>query len=160
MKTYFIRHSESLDISDATRQRFWDERLIGIHYPHNRNFVLDEADNESLDPADYPHNGKRSMNALHRLATDGGYVCAQYFGHTELLIGTVPPNTKLVLLRGEWGSCQRVAALKTVQLTDAKKLHPRDHCVITASRPRQGTISPWYAVGDAVAARASVSPNF
>jgi hypothetical protein len=88
------------------------------------------------------------------LATDGGYVCAQYFGHTELLIGTVPPNTKPVLLRGEWGSIHnhRVAVLKTLQLTNAKPLHPRDHCVIAANRPRQITISPWHAVGDAVAA--------
>jgi hypothetical protein len=153
MDTYFIRHSESLDISDATRQRLWHERLIAIHYPDDRNGEwVEAADNESLDPADYSGHAKQYMSALHRLATAGGYVCAQYFGHTELLIGTVPPNTKLVLLRGDWGSCQRVAALKTVQLADAKTLHPRDHSVIAASRPRQGTISRWHAVGDAVAA--------
>jgi hypothetical protein len=153
METYFIRHTNNLDISDTTRQRLWDERLIAIHYPYDRNGKLVEtADNESLDPADYSGKAKQNMNALRRLATDGGYVCAEYFGHAELLIASIPANTKLVLLRGEWGSRQRVAALKTVQLTDAKILHPRDHCVIAASRPRMGTISPWHAVGDAVAA--------
>jgi hypothetical protein len=153
METYFIRHTRTLDISEATRQRLWDERLIAIHYPYDRNGTLvDAGDNENLDPADYSGKAKQNMNDLHRLATNGGYVCAEYFGHTELLIGIVPPNTKLVLLRGEWGSSQCVATLKTVQLTDAKTLHPRDHCVIAASRPRMGTIPPWHAVGDAVAA--------
>jgi hypothetical protein len=153
MDTYFIRHSSKLDISQATSQRLWDERLIAIHYPNYRDGSWsDTADNESLDPADYSSHAKKYMSALHRLASGGGYVCAQYFGHSELLVGTVPPNTKLALLRGDWGSCQRVAALKTVQLTNAKTLHPRDHSVIAASRPRQGTISRWHAVGDAVAA--------
>ncbi len=153
MDTYFIRHSSLLDISDATRQRLWDERLIAIHYPEDGNGEwVEAADNESLDPADYCGHAKQYMSALHRLATDGGYVCAQYFGQTELLIGTVPANTGLALLRGEWGSSQRIAALKTVHLTNAKTLHPRDHSVIAASRPRQGTISRWHAVGDAVAA--------
>jgi hypothetical protein len=153
MDTYFIRHTRTLDISEATRKRLWDERLIAIHYPEDRNGQwVEEADNESLDPADYCGHAKQYMSALYRLATDGGYVCAQYFGRTELLIGIVPPDTKLALLRGEWGSRQRVAALKTVQLTNVKTLHPRDHSVIAASRPRQGTISRWHAVGDAVAA--------
>jgi hypothetical protein len=153
MNTYFIRHSSALDISEATRKQLWDERLIAIHYPEDRNGEwIEAADNESLDPADYRRHAKQYMTALHRLATDGGYVCAQYFGYTDLLIGTIPPNSKLMLLRGEWGSRQRIAALKTIQLKDAKTFHPRDHAVIAASRPRQGTISRWHAVGDAVAA--------
>ena len=152
MDTYFIRHSKNLDVSEATRQRLWDERLIAVHYPHyGDGSWSEEADNESLDPADYGSPAKKNVSALQRLASGGGYVCAQYFGRAELLIGTVPPNTTLKLLRGEWGSRHRVAALKTVQLTDAKTLHPRDHSVIAASRPRQGTISRWHAVGDAVA---------
>src|SRR5437867_11194646 len=153
MDMYFIRHSSSLDISEATRQRLWDERLIAIHYPEDRNGQwVEEADNESLDPEDYCGHAKQYMSALHRLATEGGYVLAEYYGHSDFLIGTVPPNSGLALLRGDWGSCQRVAALKTVQLRDACILNRRDHSVITASRPRQGTISRGHAVGDAVAA--------
>ena len=153
MDTYFIRHSSRLDISEATRQRLWDDRLIAIHYPEDGNGEwVEAADNESLDPADYCGHAKQYMSALHRLATDGGYVLAEYFGHSDFLIGTIPPSSGLALLRGEWGSTQRVAALKTAQLRDARILNRRDHSVITASRPRQGTISRWHAVGDAVAA--------
>jgi hypothetical protein len=33
MKTYFIRHTEALDIDDATRQKLRDERRVAIHFP-------------------------------------------------------------------------------------------------------------------------------
>jgi hypothetical protein len=153
MDTYFIRHSRSLDISEATRQRLWDERLIAIHYPHYRDCKwVEAADNESLDPADYTGHASQYMSTLRRLATEGGYVLAEYAGYSDFLIGTVAPGSGLALLRGEWGSTRRVAALKTAQLRDVRLLDRRDHSVITACRPRQGTISRWHAVGDAVAA--------
>ena len=57
----------------------------------------EEADNESLDPSDYGGHAKQYMNALQRLASGGGYVCAQYYHHSELLIGSVAPNSPLTL---------------------------------------------------------------
>jgi hypothetical protein len=68
MNTYFIRHTRSINISEATRQRLWNERLIAIHYPYDRNGNEQEADNESLDPADYCGKAKQSMGAFCRLA--------------------------------------------------------------------------------------------
>lgn len=153
MDTYFIRHSGTLNLSEATRQRLWNDRIIAIHYPEdcNGNWI-EEEDNQSLDPADYCGHARQYMTALRRLATDGGYVCAQYSGRTELLLGIVVPYSKMMLFQGEWGSLKRIATLKGIELTKTKTLHPRDHSVIGASRPRQGTISRWYAVGDGIAA--------
>jgi hypothetical protein len=92
------------------------------------------------------------MGIFQLLRREGGYVCAQYYGQSELLMGTIAPNSKMTLLRAEWGSSTRPAVLKTLRLADAKLLQPRDHSIIAASRPRQGTIARWHAVGDAVAA--------
>ncbi len=152
MQTFFIRHSIGLGISDATRRRLWDERRIAVHYPEDRKGKLQRTDNESLDPADYGGYAKTVMSIFQRLRSEGGYVCAQYFGQSELLIGTIAPNSKMTLLRGERGSSTRPAVLKTLRLADAKLLQPRDHSIIAASRPRQGTIGQWHAVGDAIAA--------
>src|SRR6266478_5130656 len=152
MQTFFIRHSSSLDISDATRKRLWDEQRIAVHYPHDRNGKFQTTDNDSLDPADYRGYAKTVMGIFQLLRSAGGYVCAQYYGQSELLMGTIAPYSKMTLLRGEWGSSTRPAVLKTLRLANAKLLQPRDHAIIAASRPRQGTIARWHAVGDAVAA--------
>ncbi|MEO7300128.1 MAG: hypothetical protein ABI042_16310 [Verrucomicrobiota bacterium] len=152
MQTFFIRHSSGLNISDATRERLWAERRIAVHYPHDRNGKFTKADNESLDPDDYVGKAKSVMRTFQLLRREGGYVCAQYFGQSALLLGTVAPNAKITLLRGKGGSSSRVAVLKTIQLANTKLLDPHDHSIIAASRPQQGTIGRWHAVGEAVAA--------
>ena len=152
MQTFFVRHSNGLDVSVQTRERLWDERLVAVHYPHDRNGKLQHTDNDNLDPAEYRGYAKTVMGIFQLLRREGGYVCAQYFGHSELILGTVAPNSKMTLLRGEWSSSSRPALLKTLRLADCQLLQPHDHSIIAASRPRMGTIARWHAVGDAVAA--------
>jgi hypothetical protein len=150
MQTFFIRHTNRLDISETLRQSLWDQRRIAVHYPQDSNGKLSANDNESLNPADYEGKAKSVIGIFTLLGNEGGYVCAQYFGKPDLLIGIVRPKSKIKLLRGEWGSSSRRAVLKSLQLENPKTIHPRDHLVIAACRPQQGTISRWHAIGDTI----------
>jgi hypothetical protein len=63
----------------------WRNRKIAIHFPYGIR-GLEEQDNASLDPTDYPTGShRRAMRALVELANKGGYVCAQYFPHDDTL---------------------------------------------------------------------------
>lgn len=152
MQTFFIRHSSGLDISEVTRKKLWAERRIAVHFPEDRTGTLRKTDNDSLDPADYRSHAKTVMGIFQLLRREGGYVCAQYLGQSELLLGTVAPNAKMALFRGKWGSRPRQAVLKTLRLGNVRVLDPRDHSIIAACRPQRGTIARWRAVGDTVAA--------
>ena len=78
MKTYFIRHTEKLDINEKTFGRLLNDNLIGIHFPYlvseNEKF-----DTTSLNPNDYEKTSwKKAINSFVTLAKEGGYVCAEY----------------------------------------------------------------------------------
>jgi hypothetical protein len=154
MNTYYIRHTKGLDINDATRQGLWDERRIAIHFPNNKTGKLGKRDNASLDLADYPKDGQKPMRALAELAKNGGYVCAEYFQHSECILGYIRPDSKIELIRGTWGSKYgydgREAILKSLQLERVKLVNPSDLAVIFSARPRQGTIMRWRRAGNTV----------
>jgi hypothetical protein len=152
MNTFFIRHTHQLSISDETRQKLWDDQLIAIHFPVNCDGSWENnGDNRSLNPADYIGSGKKSMNRLCELARFGGYVCAEYHGKSEILIGKIDPESEISLLEGKWNQgLDRVAVLKTLRLTNTKKISPNSYAVIAASRPRMGTISRWPSVRNAI----------
>jgi hypothetical protein len=145
MDTYYIRHTQAMDVDDAMRRRIWDERRIAIHFPHDNAHgkELPERDNASLDLADYPRQGRRAMRALKRLAEDGGYVCAEYYCHSECMLGYVEPSSKIELIHGTWGSVHgyagREAVLKSLRLKKVKLISPNTSAVIIlkmALRPR------------------------
>jgi hypothetical protein len=147
MDTYFIRHTDELDIDAATRRRIWDDRRIAIHFPREKDGELHKRDNQSLDLDAYPSRERRAMRALIRLATDGGYVCAEYYQRSECLLGYIKPGSKIELLRGKWGSKNghdgREAILKSLLLENVKLISPSKSAVILVARPRQGTIMRW-----------------
>jgi hypothetical protein len=87
MDTYFIRHTNELDIDAATRRRIWDDRRIAIHFPRKKDGEPHKRDNQSLELDDFPRREQRAMRALKRLAEDIGYVCAEYFQHSECVKG-------------------------------------------------------------------------
>lgn len=155
MKTYFVRHTKKLDINAQTRARLWDERRIAIHYPHDIHNKVRKRDNASLNVQDYPRRAKGAMRALNELAKHGGYVCAEYFGHDECLVGTVKPGSKIQRLYGEWGTLNecdgREAILKSLKLERVRFVNPHDRAVILVGRPRQGTIMRWKTPGQAIA---------
>jgi hypothetical protein len=152
MDTYFIRHTESIDIDEKTRERIWKERRIAIHFPGKANGKLGRQDNVSSDPDDYsPKRGRKQMRALAELARTGGFVCAEHYGHKRCMLGLVKPKSKIELMRGHWGTRNgmpgKVAVLKTLKLHKIKMVHPTESAAFLAGRPRMGTISPWYSVG-------------
>src|SRR5690242_1177759 len=126
MLTYFIRHTEKLDIDGATLERLWRQHCVAIHYPHyaaKPNWR--SRDNASLKADNYPNgNGRKEMRILRELAANGGYVCAEFRGHQGCLVGLVPPNTHIKLMTGAWGIRHgytgRRAILKTLKLKRAK----------------------------------------
>jgi hypothetical protein len=144
MDTFFIRHTEVLDVDQPTRDFLWKNRKIAIHYPHDKSRGLRKQDNRSLSLDDYSGSARTYMRILRELATDGGYVCADYYQHPESVLGYVKPSSKIELLKGKWGTRNelkgRTAILKCLSLNKVKLVSPADFAVIFAARPRQGAI--------------------
>ena len=154
VETFFIRHTEKLDIDQETRDRLWRERLVAVHYPHDSTGPGD-TDSESLDPEDYTdRSSKSAIRYINELAKSGGYVCAEYFGHDCVLVGKVPPGSHVQLFRGRWGGLNgldgREAVLKTVKLSQVIEVQPGTCAPIMVARPRQGTIMHWHKAKDAI----------
>ena len=119
MKTYFIRHTWTLNISKPTLDGLTRDHLIAIHYP---NFTTGwrDVDNESWDPATYDRPAGNILRRFLALAASGGYVCAEYHAFPGWLIGTVDPDSVVEVVHGRWRDFpDRVAALKEVSTSNA-----------------------------------------
>lgn len=143
-----------MDVDSETREFLWKNHKIAIHFPYSKS-GLQEEDNNSLDPEDYPTGShKKAMRALVELANNGGYVCAQYFPYTKCLVGFIEPNSKIELIKGKWGNIEnrsgRQAILKGLSLQKVKIVEPKDSVIIFVGRPRMGTITRWSRVGKAI----------
>jgi len=147
MDTYFVRHTATLDIDQATRDHLWKRRLIAIHFPNPTGLKWPKRDSESTDPRDYKKSGRGAMRALRTLADNGGYVYAEYYGQSKALIGMVKRGTTVSLMRGTWGdrngNAGRTAILKTLQLRNVRVLPAWKTVSLSSARPRQGTIMRW-----------------
>lgn len=155
METYFARHTKSLDIDDATRERLWEENLIAVHYPEHVSADPTLPDNASLAEEDYPQRDRSDkarsvIRTLNELAAAGGYVCAEYFPDDQIKVGIIPVGTPIKLINGQWGSRDRVAVLKTLAMTSVRILRPLETTIILASRPRQGTLQRWHSCGNRI----------
>jgi len=155
METYFIRHTEQLDIDPKAKASLWESKTIAIHFPHYKSRKsLSGRDNSSLDPSDYRPSDAKAIRALTRLAKAGGYVCAVYAGHSECLLGYVPPGTKVDLMSTTWGDLYgykgRKAILKTITLQKTRIMDRSDLAFVLVGCPRQGTIMRWPKAKDAV----------
>jgi len=153
MDTYFARHTSELDIDQNTRNILWENDLIAIHFPQQKG-VLQGSDNRSLDPNDYDFSGRKAINALNRLADQGGYVCAQYHGFDDIKVGRVKEHSSIILLEGKWGNANklegRMAVLKTLKLSNVRHIKPYEYAYINVGRPRQGTLMRWHSVGERI----------
>jgi hypothetical protein len=148
VQTYFCRHTEDLDIDAISRKKLWEQRFIAIHFPLDCLGALGEQDNISLNYNDYlSHKAKGEIRALVELSQQGGYVCAQYHGEPDCLMGVVEPNTPIQLLECSWGHKSkkegRTVILKTLPLSRVKIINPNNHAMVLNGRPRQGTFMRW-----------------
>jgi hypothetical protein len=154
MKTFFCRHSSALDIDSETHQFLWDNNYMAIHYPTSKKGWDDQQDSQSLDPKDYSGSALKGMNALHKLASDGGFVFCVYESQNQYKIGKVLPNTPIEILTGKWGNKNglegRIASLKGLKIVEYKTLSPTEAISLTCVQPRQGTICVWSKVGKKV----------
>ena len=141
MNTYFIRHNKRLGVCVETRQKLWNEKIIAIHFPQDKNGQLLETDNRSLDPSDYFPNGQSALQIFREMAECGGYVFAEYLD--GCIVGKIEPESKISLLIGKWENSQRQAILKTLKLTECTTVSPEKIIGTYARRPRQGTLRRW-----------------
>lgn len=157
LETYFSRHTKIIAIDDATRNRLWVEKRVAIHYPFDSTGDTTQ-DSRSLNPDDYPQPAQKNLRALCNLAQRGGYVCAQYYGHEECVLGFVEPQSHIEIIEGKWNgqpniegqlsdTKDRVALLKTLPLTKVKLVEPEKHAIILVGRPRQGAFMRWPRAG-------------
>lgn len=151
MNTFFVRHGSKLDINDDTYRSLIATRRIAIHYPHDRYTRGTGIDSESLSLSDYEGAAAKSLKVLQELAQNGGYVCATYKLGDTCIVGRVKPGSSIRPHRGKWRTQpDREAVLKSIELWDAQVLRPEQRLSLLASRPLQGTICRWPAVGDQV----------
>jgi hypothetical protein len=148
MDTFYVRHTQKMDVDSETLAYLWEKQKIAIHFPHRgKDHKLEESDNDSLNPTDYYGEGRRAMNAFCRLSREGGYVLTEYCHRPECLIGIVNPGTQIELAKGHWGKlweCEgREAILKTLQLSNVKIIPRNQSAQLLAGRPRQGTAMRW-----------------
>ncbi len=139
-----------MDVEQSLRDRLWDTRLIGIHFPQHLNPGPNDPDNESIDPADYPQPGRSAMAVLSRLSAEGGFVLAEYWMRPGCLVGMVEPKTPITLLRGKWGKLHGregiEAVLKTLKLSKVQEISEIRSARLLAGRPRQGTLMRWHSI--------------
>ena len=116
MKTFFSRHGSNLDIDEKTYRALWDNNLAGIHFPTDKSGWSEEFDSEEIDPNQYEGSAKKALNAMHKLANNGGYICAVYEPFDQIKVAKVSPNSKISIFEGRWGNknnCEgRIAKLK------------------------------------------------
>lgn len=151
MDTYFIRHTSKLLIDESTRNDIWNKDLIAIHYPTDAS--KSKGDSRSLNPDDYEGSAKASLRTLHDLGRKGGLVFATYSDRNEVKVGVVKPNTQVKFYEGKWKSSvelDRVARLKTLQLSSVKLFEPHEVISMLGTIPRQSTICRWKIIDDRV----------
>lgn len=139
-----------MDIEEQFLSRLWDERRIAIHFPHNSLGMLEDTDLTSLNPDDYRANGRKAMRILLEMAENGGYICAQYRGRKNVLLGKVEPRSAIEICRGLWGDRNnltgRNAAVKSLLLTSTIELDESQCISLLVGRPQQGTLMRWPSI--------------
>lgn len=145
MNSYFIRHTNVLAVGPTVISRLYAEDTIAIHFPGDGPF-----DSRSLEPSDYKNRSERTAIALFKeLATNGGYVWAQYYTEENVKIGCVLPGSLIVLREEKWTNPEyqlrlgSPAILKTLKMSSLQVIKPDRLQALRAMRPKQGTISRW-----------------
>jgi hypothetical protein len=143
---YFIRHTDDMDVDDSTRLFLWQNHLVGVHFPTDKEDPT--RDSERTTPEYYTHKAaRRALFALNRLANNGGFVFSTHhpFGH-QFMLGFAQPGSKISITTGKRGRKHglehRVARLKTLALTHVRIIEQSDifYGLLKAKTGRHGTI--------------------
>lgn len=154
--SYFIRHTEGLDIMDKAIEYLWANNRIAIHYPHVKG-KLENEDNGTLDIDQYEGRARQALELFLELARNGGSVWAEYrtprgasskkLGN-RVKVGLVSPQKVEWYNSSTWKSNKyrgRTARLKTLRIQPINNngLESRDALALKAITPRQVTMSRW-----------------
>ncbi len=131
----FFRHKFQGDRPEEDVQQLCEKGKVGLHWGQTK----------STDPADYENS--TAQNDLERLHDYGekGVIVAAYYGNDydihsdEMLLGVVPPESTPVGERiGE-------SDFKTLSLDEdtVESVSFRDYPVLSAVRPRGGSLCHW-----------------
>lgn len=155
MKTYYARHT-GIALSDEILKSLRESNRIAVHYPEARNRPLPEwPDSESINPDDYDGSAKRTLRALTRLASEGGYIVASYRDTKKLVVGRVPPGSQIAIEKAKWRADSkkhpgRDAVIKTLAYEMVCMLSPEQQLQAPAFAPRQSTLTLWHKIGDRI----------
>lgn len=146
LKSYFIRHTKVLAVSDSAINEIWGENKVAIHFPG-----WGKEDSKSIKEGDYEKRGeRRAIKCFRELDKDGGYVWAEYRTQPNVKIGRIKPKS-LDYFETTWSKASDKhrrrkgdkAILKTLQMQNVKILKRYEAMELRATRPRQGTITKW-----------------
>lgn len=151
MHPYFIRHTESLLVSDEDLKRLWDEKKIAIHYPGD---IGSGHDLRSTNPDHHEGKGKTAMRYFRDLEENGGYIWSESrVLPGRAMVGKVAAGTTIEFYDGLWDvedffphrNTGDPAVLKTLRLEDrsVQFVERNEQVGLRAGRPRQGTIARW-----------------
>lgn len=117
-----------------------------------------QSHNPSLNPDDYKvqKSAPSNINILKELSERGGIVWAEYYTEKKFIkIGIVPQNSEIELEKKyRWENEKypkrkgKQAVLKVIQLQNVKEIERGKLMSLIVSRPRQGTLKRWTAIGN------------
>ena len=152
MESWFVRHTDRMRVIDEAIDYLVDKNKMAIHFPESKRLSEDLT---SLDAEDYQEErAKRAVKTFSEMNTKGSYVWAQYrptqnFPGLRIIVGKVLPGS-FELHETRWNDRDRIAKLKTLQITQARHLLPEAKHLQVA-RPRRGTLTGWHKIGDGLA---------
>jgi len=136
----FFRHKFRGNIPKEDVEQLWEDHQVALHWSYD----------ESTDPSDY--NNSTAQNEIRRLNeyAEKGVIVAAYYGNDydihsdEMLVGVVPPGTNPV--------GNEETGFKTLQMDNDSivEVSFKNYPVLSAVRPRGGSLCHWYAADDQV----------
>ena len=160
MGSYFVRHTDVLQVRREDLEALWQENKIAVHYPGDTS--RSREDNDSTDPDNYKGSERTGMRCLRELADKGGYLWAQTYVSDEVKVGYVKGRSEggkgiEPYREARWHVTDTYpgrktgasAILKTVRMEPdtVQPLSPGQAMGLRAGRPRQGTIVRWHKCG-------------
>lgn len=150
-RSYFIRHTNRLAVSSNDINKIWDQDKIAIHFPGE-----EKEDSVSIKPTDYKKSDRMAIECFAELNENGGCIWAEFYTKDDVKIGKIRPKS-FDLFESTWSRSENLdirrrrkgdkAILKTLQMERVRIIKPYELMSLRVTRPRQGTIRRWKAIG-------------
>lgn len=166
MKSYFIRHTKKIAVSEEDIQKIFEQDKIAIHFPGE-----EEQDSKSIEPSDYEtKNARRAIGSFKELNDNGGYIWAKYYSTDKIKIGEVQPGS-FELFPTYWSGERRKpgeagyrkigdkAILKTLKMKNVSVLNRSEAIELARGiEPMYRTITRWRKIDNRLERRVNHAP--